>query len=508
MAFSRLGAVSSSLLALIASFSDTSCAFSPVAQSAIHPAQLQRRNTALLGYIPISEDSPRSVPAMEEWCTQYGVQKIEGIELYTEDGLDYQMITTVDIPAGTTVLYVPGEMVLSSDRVEQELNSISDGGVANAIQQLGRIGGSSSIPKFYLFLKVLMEYEMQENSSFLPYLNAMPRLYYCAVSMTDFCYECLPPLVFNLSRTEKVKLDNFVQVIKKVDIISDSIKNNQELLKWAFNCVYTRTYCHKEGQNEDDVALVPFADMFNHAAETEIEVYFDGDGNCMAYTLMDVPANSPLRISYGDPTNPSFLFARYGFLDNTSPAGYCKMMDIPKTPENINLGNEPSKMLFYHDTGDISQEVLDVVLYAKVLTKMGYTDNLGELKKQFYEACMIGDEATKAQFHEQYRYEVMKEILDHCNTFLQSLEALEKKSEGKSFDQHPRLPVILQHNEWVKETFLKVKANVEPLVQQGGGAAGGGGSGGNWGSSSGWEGSGEEENYYGEGEGYSEEYAY
>jgi hypothetical protein len=310
-----------------------------------------------------------------------------------------------------------------------------------------------------------------------------------------------------------IQFDNFLQVIKKVDIISDYIKSNQEVLKWAFNSVYTRTYCHKDGQNADDVALVPYADMFNHAAQTEVEVYFDGDGNCMAYTLVDVPANSPLRISYGDPTNPSFIFARYGFLDESSPAGFCKMMDIPKTEDNVNMGMDTAKMLFYHDTGDISQEVLDVVLYAKVLTKQGYSQETGEVKKQFYAAHMNGDEATKAQIHEQYRPQVMKEILNHCNTFLKSLETLEKKSEGKSFDQHPRLPVILQHNEWVKQTFLKVKANVEPLVQQyeaAGGGGGFGGGGGGWGSNDGggWDQGGEEQYYYEEGEGSGQEYAY
>ena len=67
----------------------------------------------------------------------------------------------------------------------------------------------------------------------------------------------------------------------------------------------------------------------------------------MVYTTRDVPANSPLRISYGCPTNPSFLFARYGFLDESSPATFCKMMHIPKTEENVNMGMDFSKMLFY-----------------------------------------------------------------------------------------------------------------------------------------------------------------
>ena len=391
---------------------------------------------------------------------------MDGVQLYSEDGLDYQLITTQDISAGTAVLYVPAEMVLSSSRVAEEFNSISDGGVAKAVEKLGKIGSAGSAPKFYLFLKLLMEYEAQEDSPYLPFLDSLPRLHFSAASMTDFCYECLPPLVFNLSRAERLKFDNFSQVIKSVDLISDSVKSNQEVLRWAFNSVYTRSYRDKEGQYDGDVAITPYADMFNHAADPEIEVYFDEDGNCMAYTLVDVPANSPLRISYGDSTNPSLLFARYGFMDESSPAGFCKMIDIPNLPDNIDVGLDHTKMLFYHETGDISQEVLDVVLYAKVLSDKKYTQDAGDVKRQFYEAHMAGDEETKAQIHGMYRYEVMNEILNHCDTFLELLGRLEEKGYSKSFDEHPRLPVILQHNELVKQTFLKVKSNLEPLMEQ------------------------------------------
>jgi|EP00970_Alexandrium_tamarense_P012195 hypothetical protein len=439
--------------------------------------QRQRQHlttTTTLAAISTDENTPRNIPPFQSWCAEMGVQQMDGLDLYTQDGgVDYMAITTVDIPAGTTILYVPSGMVLSSDRVAEELNAISNGGVADAVNQLGRIGGGSSVPKFYLFIKMLMEYENQENSPFYPWLDSLPRLYFNAVSMTDFCYECLPPLVFNLSRTEKVKFDNFLQVIKKVDVVSDYVKSNEEVLKWAFNSVYTRTYCHKDGQNEDDVALTPFADYFNHGTDTEVEVCFDEEGNCMAYTTTDVAANSPLRISYGCPTNPSFLFARYGFLDQTCPATFCKMMDIPRTPENVNMGMDFSKMLFYHDTGDISQEVLDLVLYAKVLTNLKYDPNRGDVKRQFYDAHMQGDEATKAMMHEQFRPEVVKEILNHVDTFLKLLDSLERKSEGKDAATHPRLPLILEHNQFVKETFWKVKSNLEGVLQQYGGVGGG-----------------------------------
>lgn len=450
------------------------------------------------GKVDIDENSPRPLPPLESWCAENGVQKMDGIELYSEDGLDYQAVTTVDIPAGSTVMYIPASLCLHSSAVGQELCAISPS-VKEAADQLNKIGSGNSIPDFYLFVKLLMEYEAEDRSFYFPYLDSLPRLYFNAASMTDFCYECLPPLVFSLARMEKVKLDNFQKVLQKVDLISAFNKQNMPLLKWAFNAVYTRAYADKEGQGSD-VTLTPMADMFNHGTDTEVEIYFDEGGNAMAYTTVDVPANSPLRISYGCPTNPSFLFARYGFMDDSSPATFCKMMDIPKTPENVNMGMDFSKMLFYHDTGDISQEVMDVVLYAKVLTDVKYSPELGDVKQQFYDAHINGDEATKAAIHEAYRYETIMAIKKHVDTFLEQLDGLEKKSEGKSFDEHPRLPVILHHNQFVKETFSKVKQNLDAAASEMGGPMNGGGAGG-WGGDE-WNG--------GDwpAEEYSEEYAY
>ena len=396
---------------------------------------------------------------VDAWATNAGIQKVDGLELYSEDGLDWQYITTADIPSGTTLMYIPAGVCLSSSAVATELNAMSNGGLAQAVDQLDRVGGRNSVADFYLFVKLLVEFEQQENSPFFPWLDSLPRLFFNSCSMTDFCYECLPPLVFSLSRLERVKFDNFKQVLDKVDLVSDYTKNNLDAIKWAFNNVYTRAYADKDGQGSD-VSITPLGDMFNHGTETEIEVYFDEGGNAMVYTTADVAANSPLRISYGCPTNPSFLFARYGFLDETSPATFCKMMDIPKTEENVNMGMDFSKMLFYHDTGDISQEVMDLVLYAKVLTKLKSSPETDGYRQAFYEAHMNGDENTKAQIHEQFRYETLSDIKSHVDAFLESLDLLEQKSWGKDPAEHPRLPLILRHNNFVKETFTKVSQNL------------------------------------------------
>ena len=71
-----------------------------------------------------------------------------------------------------------------------------------------------------------------------------------------FCYECLPPLVFRYARAERVKFDNYVSALKKVNIISEQTKNNEQALKWAYNIVSTRMW-----GSDDEKVIVPMADM-------------------------------------------------------------------------------------------------------------------------------------------------------------------------------------------------------------------------------------------------------
>lgn len=118
------------------------------------------------------------------------------------------------------------------------------------------------------------------------------------------------------------------------------------------------------------------------------------------------------------------------------------------------LGYAHNRMLFYKDTGEVSEEVWDHLLYVA----LGETDQTTQ--QQFYQAHMSGDYATKQYIHEQYYHLTAAKLADHIDTFLNDLRALEKKGEygGKvASDDHPRLPLLLRHNEFVKNTFLTVK---------------------------------------------------
>ena len=153
---------------------------------------------------------------------------------------------------------------------------------------------------------------------------------------------------------ERVKFINFYAALQEVEFLAADTKSNKSLCKWAYNVVYTR-YFNEVGQTRYDGGekkIVPMADMLNHGTFTEVDIQYDDDGNCYAYTTKDVPAGSPLRLSYGDPTNPSYLFASYGFVDETSPATFCKLMNIRPTPELKDIGLDFSRMLFFKETGD------------------------------------------------------------------------------------------------------------------------------------------------------------
>lgn len=254
---------------------------------------------------------------------------------------------------------------------------------------------------------------------------------------------------------KRVKFIHFKNAVKQVDFISEQTKNDDDLLRWAFNVVYTRSFETPDG----DVRIVPLGDMFNHGTETEVEFVYDDEGNAYVYATKYVPAGSPLRVSYGDPTNPSALFATYGFLDESSPATFCKIMDIEPNTELRNLGFDFSRMLFYKDTGDASEEVWDVLLY-RIL------DSNRDVQKAFYEAHMTGDVDTKNAIHQQYFLETSKALKNHVDSFLDQLDELSAKALTKDINEHPRIPLILRHNDFVRETFLTVKDRVDPMVAE------------------------------------------
>ena len=139
--------------------------------------------------------------------------------------------------------------------------------------------------------------------------------------------------------------------------LSDDVKGNEKLWRWAYQIVQTRGFHTPSG----DYCITPMADYMNHGCDANVELGFDGYGNCVATTTDDVPAGCELKLNYGD-YGPSLFLSRYGFLDDGSPTTFCKLMPKKATGEMEDLGYAHDSMLFYA-TGDVSEEVFDVLLY-------------------------------------------------------------------------------------------------------------------------------------------------
>jgi len=329
--------------------------------------------------IDITESAPRDIASLYEWGANYGIQTCDGFELTSDDGVDVYAMTHHPLPAHSPIICVPSDLVLTGSKAREELG----GDAFRAEQILLNSHDASSehmaeiserISQFYLVLKVLAEYERGVSSPWYPWLNSLPRFYCNGASMTDFCFGCLPPYAAELALAEKKRLNQFVEALKEVPFLSQGSKGDVDLTTWAYSVVQTRC---SENPDDGDVCLVPMADFFNHqGAETDVYLSYDDDGNCFAYTTQDVPAGQPLRVCCGDPTNPSKLLAKYGFLDESSSATFAKYIVSNPTPEIFDMGY-PAGMLFYQD-GSISQEVWDTILYKeldKVRTLVSFIDD-------------------------------------------------------------------------------------------------------------------------------------
>ena len=395
--------------------------------------------------VDVSENAPRDIATMQDWAYACGVQTVEGFQLVGENGddgsLDVSVASTLDIPANSPILFVPNEMIFSSIQAMQEFGRLED-----AEKVIVENKAESELRQYYLMLKILFEWERGDESPWFPWLNALPRYFSTGASMTPFCYKCIPPFVASLAQQERVNLNHLS--VKRVPFLSNDAKGRAELWKWAFQIVYTRSFEAKDGSG--DLRIAPMMDMFNHGTDANVEYAYDEYGNCQVQTTQDVAASSPLCLTYDDPTNPSFLFARYGFVDESSPASFCKIIPTHVNDEMRDLGYAHNRMLFFK-TGDVAQEVWDILLY-QVLNEND------SKQREFYQAHMNGDYETKQSIHEQYYQETAAILLEHIDGFLHKLDELSAKAHERDMNDHPRLPLILRHNYFVRNTFLAVRS--------------------------------------------------
>jgi hypothetical protein len=278
--------------------------------------------------------------------------------------------------------------------------------------------------------------------------------------MDDFCLQCLPPFIKSLCQVKRNQLAVFREALQAFEYLSPEAKADEEMAIFAFNVVFTRAW--SKGPN--DYHIVPVACYMNHASPANVRVSYDETESCEVTMLDDIAPGEGLYISYGQSTNPSWFMANYGFLNDEAPATFCKILAPKPSQELIDIGYNTDKMLFYTETGAVSPEVWDVILYSRLERK----PELENDRRAFHQAHMSGDEQTKAMIHQKHLPETSRALQRHVNGILAEVADLAVKMNSFNYSSHPRLPLIKKHNDMVTATFMRVKQNVDQVVEQAG----------------------------------------
>lgn len=223
------------------------------------PLQLQQQ---LSSYIEVDESAVRDTSSLTQWAEGYGAQQIPGFDFTTYDGTDIFAVTNEDIPAGSAIMYTPASMFLSSYGAKEEFGTLE-----KAEKMIQDLKGDDQISLFYVFVKLLYEYEKGTESPWFPWLNSLPRMFDSGAAMTPTCYDLLPPLAAKYAMAERVKYINCKQALREVDFISEETKKDDALTKWAYNVVGTRAFDVGE-----ETVIVPIADMVRGSNTTHGEL--------------------------------------------------------------------------------------------------------------------------------------------------------------------------------------------------------------------------------------------
>ena len=411
--------------------------------------------------LSLDQTSVRDVDSFINWALNTcGVQTVDGFYLGQQDvdsNLDYFATTSTGGTANSLILRVPSEMILSSSQIQEEYSNYIPDACYQVLREKDVL--DKSYREFFLFLKLLMEYQNGMNSVYYPWLNSMPRKWNTAASFDYFCMSTLPPYIKGLANEKRDELKAFTTALQNFEYINQDIKSNDEILKFIYNVVQTRSYLY--GDDITDLRIAPMVDYINHDYPANAEIRYDGNGNCEVYLTQDIPPNTPITINYGSPTNPSKLLTKYGFLVNPGVT-YCKLIIHNPSQKLIDIGYSEENMVFNTVDGSISGIVWDVLLY----DKLEKTAGMSQIKNKFYEAHCNNDVDTKNSIHAHYYNDTINELLMHVDKILKEVTQLTQMMiQFQNNERHPRLPLLYQHHNMVIQTFTLVRQQLLAMMQ-------------------------------------------
>jgi len=199
-------------------------------------------------------------------------------------------------------------------------------------------------PKIYhlsshsvLALFLLGERARGEASAWHPYLTSLPDSYAMPCFSRPSESECFPSYLKSVDRKQRDLLRRKFLACRDTFLRSDLDYNE---FRWAWFTVNSRGVYSPDGS--DNLALVPFLDMFNHSPDVRVKAETRPDGG---YRLTNVNRTyhqgEQVMINYGPHSNLN-LYAEYGFIlvDNADDYFPLELRDLTQASSKV-LGVHP-----------------------------------------------------------------------------------------------------------------------------------------------------------------------
>nr|CAG4643794.1 EOG090X02PU [Lepidurus arcticus] len=213
------------------------------------------------------------------------------------------MMATNLIQSNHLLVAVPAALIITRDVVLHNLSYVLDSTC------------------YWTTLELLAIFLVQEKSKkgsfYSSYIQLLPESFACGSLCSSEELSCLPGFVCSEIAVLRTRFESLEQKIRLSDI-----RISQEDISWAWHCVSTRIvyYENEESKSrEDNCALVPYLDMFNHNPCAKIKASFIEKSQCYEITSFDSYAKyDEVFIQYGEHDNLR-LFLDYGFVIPRNP---------------------------------------------------------------------------------------------------------------------------------------------------------------------------------------------
>lgn len=407
--------------------------------------------------------STRQISGLETWASENGIIMENGFELTqtSKDGQDWNVQLSTSACEGSRILHIPSQLILSGARIMDELSE-SDG-FQDAVSYVKQRNFDDELPQFFLWIKLLQEFEKGEASMWYHWIQSLPRRFDMALYYDHVEMECLPPYAWSLAKLQQLHLEVFSIALGRMSsVVHERTRNDSKLLCWALAVVFTRCWGHENRATGETCHIAPVGDMLNHANLATTVLLYDNEDNCNIIVKGDIEEGHPLSLSYGRTTNPSRFLVLYGFVDTSQTEIFSQILVTNPSQKHIDLGYDVAKMVFSTQDGSIAESIYDVTLFSIL-------EQVADLQTIFHEAHVRGDKETVSVLRSQYLLEISIVLKKHVDGKLAEIANLLQKMDEMYTEticqEHPRLPMIYEHNKFLYFTFAKVKSRLDSLIK-------------------------------------------